>query len=742
MNLNRLSRVFPFLSWFDGYNPERFRLDLIGGLTVALVLVPQSMAYAQLAGLPPYFGLYAAFLPPMVAALFGSSRQLATGPVAVVSLMTATALEPLATAGSEQYIAYAILLALLVGCFQFLLGILRLGLVVNFLSHPVVGGFTNAAAIIIATSQLSKIFGVQVDKGEHHYETIWRVIVEAVDHVHWPTLGFAVLAFAIMIVLRRVNPRIPNVLVAVIVTTSISYAIGYEQDKQSGLDQIKDQSVRVMVHEFNTSYETLTEYSERRVEIRNEYEQVTGDNGKKTPEAIRLQNELDLINLEINHTKEAISGLRRNLRDQCLCMVESPGAPAAFYPLDSMQQGDRRSTCQCYLEVGNTPLDPNRLVLRAGGDVVGTIPQGLPALSLPPWNGSIALNLLSMAMIISLLGFMEAISIAKAMAAKTGQRIDPDQELVGQGLGNIIGSMSQSYAVSGSFSRSAVNLQAGAATGFSNVISSAVVVIVLLFLTPLLYHLPQAVLAAIIMMAVVGLINIRNFVHAWRAQRYDGVIGIITFVTTLLFAPHLDRGIMIGVALSLLLYLLRNTKPAIAMLSLHWDHTYRNRDRFDLRQCRHIAVIRYAGSLFFANVSYLEEQVTSAVDSMPELKHVILVGNGINELDASGVDALEILLERLEGRGLEFSLTGLNDNVLDTMRRTGLLARIGEDSVYRNVARAVDAVWHTAHEDSDERQCPLKVVPTRLVLPTAPEVRKSDTDLSSPEGPSTRPDSD
>jgi len=733
MDLTRLRRILPCLEWFDGYSAGRFRFDLIGGLTVALVLVPQSMAYAQLAGLPPYYGLYASFLPPMVAAVFGSSRQLATGPVAVVSLMTATALEPLATAGSEQYVAYAILLALLVGSFQFLLGILRLGLVVNFLSHPVVGGFTNAAAIIIATSQLSKIFGVHVDKGEHHYETVWRVIVEAMHQMHWPTFGFAVLAFAVMIFLRRINPRVPNVLIAVVITTVISWAVGYERDKSATLDQIRDDSARELVREFNATYAALKAESEHRVQIRTEYEDIMSEADEPTPEAIELANDLELANLEIDHRKESISDLRRRLRQRSFCMVEQPQG-VLFYPPDSMNALDLKSVCRCDLQVGNQPLDTSSLVMRAGGDVVGTIPSGLPTIGLPPWDGSIAINLLTMAMIISLLGFMEAISIAKAMAAKTGQRIDPDQELIGQGLSNIVGSMSQSYAVSGSFSRSAVNLQAGAVTGFSNVISSAVVVVVLLFLTPLLYHLPQAVLAAIIMMAVVGLINVRIFIHAWQAQRYDGIIGIITFVTTLLFAPHLDRGIMIGVALSLLLYLLRNTKPAIALLSLHWDHSYRNRERFELRQCKHIAVVRYAGSLFFANVSYLEEKVTELVMSMTELRHVILVGNGINELDASGVDALEILLERLEARGLSFSLTGLNDHVLDTMKRTGLLARVGEENVYRDVSRAVNAVWPSTHERTDEKRCPLKFVPTGLVLPTAPQARKSDSGFSGPSG--------
>ena len=724
MNLKRLRSIFPFLNWFQDYDYVRFRLDLTGGLTVALVLVPQSMAYAQLAGLPPYYGLYAAFLPPMVAALFGSSRHLATGPVAVVSLMTATALEPLATAGSEQYIAYAILLALLVGLFQFLLGVLRLGLVVNFLSHPVVGGFTNAAAIIIATSQLSKIFGVSVESSEHHYETVWRVVAAAIEHTHWQTLGFAALAFAIMIVLRRIDRRIPNVLVAVTVCTVASWAIGFEENASADLGQIKDDSFQVQIQTYNSSHTTLNELSEERVGLNEQYHLLVAASGESTPEALTLRNRIDLTSLEIGQIKTGISSLRDRLRERSFYIVKQPNGREAFYPVDSLAQDQTASLRHCHLVVGNRPLKPDNLFLRIGGEVVGDIPRGLPAFGLPEWNGSAILSLLAMAMVISLLGFMEAISIAKAMAAKTGHRINPNQELIGQGLGNIVGSLSQSYPVSGSFSRSAVNLQAGAVTGFSNVISSLVVIVVLVFLTPLLYHLPQAVLAAIIMMAVVSLISVKIFIHAWRSQKYDGIISIVTFVTTLIFAPHLDRGIMIGVGLSLLLYLVRNTKPTIAMLSLHWDRTYRNRDRFGLGQCRHMAVIRYAGSLFFANVSYLEEKVIEAVESLPELRHVILVGNGVNELDASGVDALEILLERLEGRGLKLSLSGLNDDVLDTMKRTGLLARIGEDNVFRNASAAIDTAWEAAHEGSDETPCPLKVVPPRLVLPTAIEVRK------------------
>jgi anti-anti-sigma factor len=232
-----------------------------------------------------------------------------------------------------------------------------------------------------------------------------------------------------------------------------------------------------------------------------------------------------------------------------------------------------------------------------------------------------------------------------------------------------------------------------------------------MFMTPLLYHLPQSVLAAIIMMAVVGLVNIKSFINAWRAQWYDGMIGIVTFVCTLAFAPHLDRGIIIGVILSLLLYLIRNMKPAMAMLSLHIDGTYRSRARFDLDQCPYIAVIRYAGSLIFSNVDYLENRVLEAVRNMPQLRHILIVGNGINEIDASGVDALFVLIDRLRGQGIELSISGCNDGVLDVLNRTGLTARIGKNNIYHNVTRAISGIWEKAHSNVDEPKCPLRVRP-------------------------------
>ncbi len=262
-----LKNIATYFGWPQSYSGTGLKIDILAGLTVALVLIPQSMAYAELAGLPPYYGLYASFLPPMVAALLGSSRQLATGPVAVVSLLTATTLEPLATAGSQHYIAYAVLLALLVGVFQLALGALKLGLVVNFISHPVVNGFTNAAALIIATSQLPKLFGIHIDKAPHHYEMIYGVVKAAGHYIHWPTLFMGALAFVIMYGLKRLSPRLPNVLVAVVVTTILSWSLGFEHNVVVDVSTIRSDPIKQTIEKFNRALEPVALLAEKRAQL-------------------------------------------------------------------------------------------------------------------------------------------------------------------------------------------------------------------------------------------------------------------------------------------------------------------------------------------------------------------------------------------------------------------------------------------------------------------------------------------
>jgi SulP family sulfate permease len=342
-----------------------------------------------------------------------------------------------------------------------------------------------------------------------------------------------------------------------------------------------------------------------------------------------------------------------------------------------------------------------------GGDVVGTVPKGIPAMTIPKMDLKIVLHLLPIAAIISLLGFMEAVSIAKAMAAKTGQRLDPNQELIGQGLANMVGALGQSFPVSGSFSRSAVNIQAGAVTGLSSVFTSISVGVVLLFLTPLLYHLPQSVLAAVIMMAVIGLLNVHGFIHAWKAQWYDGVFSVITFVATLITAPHLDKGIIIGVVLSLLMFLYKSMRPKVASLSLYPDSSYQSARDFGLRECDHIAMVRFDGSLFYANAGFLEEQITERLIAMPELKHILIVANGINDMDASGEEMLSLIVDRVRSGGYDISFSGVNEKVMAVMHRTYLYEKIGADNFFPTMQQAVEIIHQRAHTKCGEKRCPL-----------------------------------
>ncbi len=585
--MEMIQRFLPFLKWFpmDG---ETIRADLIAGITVALVLIPQSMAYAQLAGLPAYFGLYASFLPVMVAALWGSSKQLGTGPVAVVSLLTAvavgTALQSNLPEGvssvdamtQEQliqfYVPLAVLLALLVGLFQFTLGVLKLGVVVNFLSHPVIVGFTNAAAMVIGLSQLNKIFGVTKERSDFFLGDIWGVLQQLGD-THWMTLIMGVLAFGIMMGVKKFLPKLPGVLLAVVITTVLSIVIGFEA---------------------------------------------------------------------------------------------------------------------------------------MGGAVVGAIPEGLPSMKVPTINFEVLGILFTSAIVISMVGFMEAISIAKAMAAKTKDRVDPNQELIGQGLANIVGSFSQAYPASGSFSRSAVNLNAGAKTGMSSVFTAALVLITLLFLTPLLYHLPKAVLAAVIMMAVIGLINFKAFKHAWVANKHDGIASVVTFVATLGFAPHLDQGILIGALLALGLYLYSTMKPRVAILGRYADGTLRDIRVHDLPQDKRIVVLRFDGSLYFANVAYFEEAILEALCERPEAQYVLVVGDAINTLDASGEEVVHQLVSRLKDNDVTLVFSGLKRQIHQVMQRTGLFGHIGGENLHPNEDMAIKYIYRRLDgEGFDQNYCPL-----------------------------------
>jgi len=339
-------------------------------------------------------------------------------------------------------------------------------------------------------------------------------------------------------------------------------------------------------------------------------------------------------------------------------------------------------------------ISKGELKLSGGGEVVGGIPSGLPSIGLPKMSWETIMTLLSSALVISLVGFMEAISIAKAIAAKTKERVDPNQELVGQGLSNIVGSLSQAFPVSGSFSRSAVNLGAGAKTGMSNVFAGLIVLVTLLLLTPLLYHLPQAVLAAVIMMAVIGLVNFKAIKHAWHAHPHDGIAAVVTFVATLAFAPHLDNGIMAGAGLAIMLYLYRTMSPRVAILGRYTDGTMRDISvHKDLPTDESIIVLRFDGSLYFANVPYFEDAILEAAAQKPNAKYLLVVGDGINQLDASGEEVIHHLVERLHSIGMTMVFSGLKKQVIDVMRQTGLFDLITQNNIFPNEEIAFEAIY-------------------------------------------------
>ncbi len=338
-------------------------------------------------------------------------------------------------------------------------------------------------------------------------------------------------------------------------------------------------------------------------------------------------------------------------------------------------------------------MNKGELSLVGGGEVVGSIPSGLPELAVPSMRWADLGMLFSSALVISLVGFMEAISIAKAMAAKTKQRIDPNQELLGQGLANVVGSFSHAFPVSGSFSRSAVSLNAGARTGLSSVFASVIVLLTLLFLTPLLYHLPQAVLAAVIIMAVIGLINFSAIKHAWQVHKHDGIAAVVTFVATMAFAPHLDNGILIGAAFAIMLYLYRTMKPRVARLVRCADGTLRDvKIHPEMPTSELVVPVRFDGQLYFANVAYFEDALLEAVAEKPNAKYVLVVGNGINNLDASGEEVIRSLYERLRDNGVTLVFSGLKKQVLDVMHRTGLFDEISQKRIFANEDMALAAI--------------------------------------------------
>ncbi|MDK9725630.1 MAG: SulP family inorganic anion transporter [Sterolibacteriaceae bacterium MAG5] len=703
-----LQRFFPFLAWFP-VNSFILRGDLIAGITGALVLVPKAMAYAQLSGLPVYFGLYTAFVPAILGALWGSSRQLATGPVAIISLMTAAAVTPLAVPFSEEYIGLALLLTLMVGVIQFALGAVKLGTIVNFVSHPVILGFMNAAAIIIGLSQLDMLLGIPKGRSDSFLKDIWEML-GYLPQTHLPTLAMSVFALALMLGLKKIAILSkPSVLIAVVVTTLVSVAVGFEQKAAAKPEQIADPAVRELVVAYAQADKQINELTAEATAMAGRLR--AAEKAGDARAAADLRHQIDIAKLDAasqqGHNKVRLAQIRKLNFERTR---PADDQPALLHVQGKLPVGVESDGHEWHVK----KIEKGELKLMGGGDVVGNIPAGLPSFRLPTLTLDAILSLLSAAIIVALVAFMESISMAKAMATKSKQKIDPNQELIGQGLSNLGGAFFQAYPACGSFTGSAINLQAGAKTGFAMVFNGIFVAVTLLFLTPYLYHLPKAVLAVIILLAVTSLVTPDALKHTWKASRVDGAVAVVTFVVTLLAAPHLDKGILIGAALALVLFLYRTMKPRVAILGRYTDGTLRDAAQNDLPASDVVTAVRFDGRLYFANVSYFEDAILNAVANNPNAPYVLIVGDGINDIDASGEEVIHHLVERFNENGVVVLFAGLKKQVIDVLQATGLWQQIGEKRFFSTAEQALERIYARAeYADLDD---PLKPQPRSAIL--------------------------
>ncbi len=570
-----LTRIFPFLRWFP-LTKAGVKADFVAGLTVALLLVPQSMAYAQLAGLPPQYGLYTAFIPVIVAALFGWCHNLSSGPVAMTSLLFAAILGELAAPESAQYIRLAVLLGLLVGLIRFFLGLCRLAAIVNLLSHPVIVGFTNAGALIISLTQLNAILGVPQEKKGHFLLEVAGTLAR-LGEAHLATLLFGAASIALIMLLKRYRPRWPGVLIAVVLATALSWLTGF---------------------------------------------------GESQPAAKR-----------------------------------DPGVAPVTINVDRALPSVKAMT-----------------------RIVGEIPPGPPRLAAPVWDGRLATQLLPGALLIAMIGFMEMLAASRAIAARTRQRLNLNQELIGQGLANIAGSFSGAYSASGSLSRTALNWLSGGRTGLSSVFTGLCVLLLLLLLyvAPVLYYLPRATLAAAIIVAVSSLINVTAMRRAWQVGWQDGLASVVTFGASLAFAPHIYYGVIIGAGVALVLFMynrLPSPQPAGDA-----------RAAPPPTETEAIAVVRFAEPLCFVNAARFEDRVFAAETAKDAVQAVLIAGAGISRIDATGEHVIRSLHAALRERGVSLFLSGLRPEVLAMMARTGLHAEIGAENFFEDTAAAFQSL--------------------------------------------------
>ena len=549
--MTRLARYLPIFEWGRTYDRLTLTNDLVAAVIVTIMLIPQSLAYALLAGLPPEMGLYASMLPIVLYAIFGTSRALAVGPVAVVSLLTAAAVSKVAMPGTSEYIVAAITLAFLSGAILLVLGFLRLGFLANFLSHPVIAGFITASGIIIAASQLKNILGI--DANGHNLLEIITSLFEHLDEVNWITVIIGVTTTAFLFWVRK------------------------------GLLPL-------------------------------------------------------LIKLGLNVRTASI--------------VAKAGPVAAIFVTT--------------LAVWGFDLASR------GVKIVGDVPTGLPPLSLPSFSMDLWSSLIVSAVVISIIGFVESVSVAQTLAAKKRQRIDPDQELIGLGAANIGAAFTGGFPVTGGFSRSVVNYDAGASTPAAGAYTAIGLGVASLFLTPLIFHLPKATLAATIIVAVLSLVDFSILKKTWKYSKSDFAAVAVTMAMTLTVGVEL--GVTTGVAISILIHLFKTSRPHMAIVGqVPGTEHYRNVLRHEVIVDQSVLTIRVDESLYFANTRALEDRIYDEVAKQPDLKHVILMCSAVNDIDMSALESLEAINERLDLGGVSFHLSEVKGPVMDGLNGSGFL---------------------------------------------------------------------
>lgn len=552
--LIELANFLPILQWGKTYDRLTLTNDLVAAIIVTIMLIPQSLAYALLAGLPPEMGIYASILPIVLYAVFGTSRALAVGPVAVVSLLTAAAVSKIAVPGTEEYIAAAITLAFLSGVFLIVLGLFRLGFLANFLSHPVIAGFITASGIIIAASQIKHLLGI--DASGHNLLEMIASLIENLPGSNWITLFIG--------------------------TVTTGFLLWARKGLQPALCKLG--------------------LSER----------AAGINAKAGPVAAVLITTL----------------------------------AAWLFELGAM-----------------------------GVKIVGSVPQGLPPLTLPSFSTELWSNLFGAAILISIIGFVESVSVAQTLAAKKRQRIDPDQELIGLGAANMGSAFTGGFPVTGGFSRSVVNFDAGASTPAAGVYTALGLCLAALFLTPLIFYLPKATLAATIIVAVLSLVDFSILRKTWVYSKADFMAVAATMAFTLLMGVEI--GVTAGVVISILIYLYKTSRPHIAIVGqVPGTEHYRNILRHDVIVAKHLLTIRVDESLYFANARFLEDRIYDLVAKEPELKHFILMCPAVNAIDMSALKSLEAINERLLTIGVLFHLSEVKGPVMDRLNRTEFLSNL------------------------------------------------------------------